>query len=141
MPDPFSTLPLPLPLFILTNLPDLGILYCCLLASPAASYFFSHYYYEITESILASYIPEVQQLLRTIICIRSQPSYVRAQCNSLDDFKAFWATWVLAEDVGAVSRHSNEVTRVGAVRSLTKTANQVQALCTAFFKTYFARLN
>jgi len=74
MPDPFATLPAPLPLIIMEAIEDLPTVHNLLLASPAASYYFEQYYVEVTEAILSNYEPELQQLLRAMIFCRSKPT-------------------------------------------------------------------
>ena len=140
MPDPFNTLPLPLPTFIFNGLEDLGTLHCLLQASPAANPIFAEYYCEITESILSNFLPQLQQLLRIIVSIRSQPSTVRAQCSSTEGYNTFRARNFMSKDAGR-NRLCKRSASLAAVRSLAKTASQVQSLMTSFFMVYLERVN
>ena len=140
MPDPFGTLPLPLPTFIFHGIEDLGTLHCLLQASPAANPIFSEHYCEITESILSNFLPQLQQLLRIIVSIRSQPSSVRAQCSSTEGYNAFRARNVLSKDAGANPLCKSSAS-LAAVRSLARTASQVQSLMASFFMVHLERVN
>ena len=140
MPDPFSILPLPLPIFILNGLEDLGTLHYLLQASPAANIVFAQHYCEITEAILSNFVPELRQLLRVVVSIRSQPGRVRALCGSVQAFDVFRATHIRGSDAGAAVLRKSTTT-LAAVRSLAEAASQVQRLSTSFFTSYLKRIN
>ena len=140
MPDPFGILPLPIPIFILNGLEDLGTLHHLLQASPAANSIFAQHYCEVAEAILANFVPELRQLLRVVVSIRSQPVLIRALCNSLEAFDAFRAIHIRGPDAG-VTVLSKSTTTLAAVRSLAGTAAQVQRLSASFFATHLARIN
>ena len=140
MPDPFSTLPLPLPLFMLDSIDDLCTLHYLLIASPSANAIFTRYYREIIESILSNFFPELQQLIRMVLSIRSQPSRVRAQWLSPETFETFRGNISLGRNVGK-NPFPEYTTSLSAVRSLAKTASQIQDLSAAFFVTHLQRIN
>lgn len=90
MLDPFSTLPLPLPTFILNGLDDLGALHSLLQASPAADAIFAQHYCEVLKSVMGhpTLVPKIRQLLRVILLIRSWRGEQFWQlCASVEDFK------------------------------------------------------
>ena len=101
MPNPFSTLPLPLPLFIFNRLEDLGTLHYLLQASPAASAIFAEHYCEIVESILSNFVPLLQRLLRAVVYTRSQAAEIRAQCDTVQAFDILCGIRFLDPDAGA----------------------------------------
>lgn len=140
MPDPFSCLPLPLPLFILNRLEDLGTLHYILQSSPAASAIFAEYYCEITESILSNFVPLLQRILRTVVYTRCQPANIKAQCDTVQAFDIFRATHFLGADAGPTPLRKSTTT-FAAVRSLAVTASQVQSLSASFFVTHLDRVN
>ena len=140
MPDPFSILPLPLPFFILDYLGDLSTLHCLLMASRSASVLFAQRYCEIVEPHISDFVPEVQQLLRLVITLRSQPLLIRAQCHSVESFHVFCEKHIVGRNVGERPLPKS-TTFLSAVRSLVKTASQIEILSAAFFATHLERLN
>ena len=140
MPDPFSTLPSPLPIFILKGFEDLGSLDYLLQASPAATAIFAEHYAEITESILSNFVPNLQKIMRIVVAIRSQPSAIREQCASKEAFEAFRMETVFALDAGSVKMGDRVIT-LKAVRSFVGTAASVQQLMGSFFETFLKRVN
>lgn len=105
MPDPFVTLPSPLPLFILKGLEDLSSLYHVLQASPDANAIFTDYYCETIESILSNLTPQLQRLLRIVMSIKPQSSDIRARCISTHDFNNFQEAYILHDDAGSTLVH------------------------------------
>ena len=89
MPDPFSTLSAPLPLMIFEGIEDLSTLNYLLHSSPAANAIFETCYCKISEAVLSSFVPQLQQLLHTVLIIRSNRLSIREGLESphhLDDF-------------------------------------------------------
>lgn len=140
MPDPFSTLPLPLPTIILSGLEDLGTLHCLLQASSAVHAIFAMQYCEITESILSNFLPQLRQLLRVVVYIRSQSSNIRRQSDCIDAYNDFRGAYILAPNAG-VSPLAKSTATLGAVRSLVQTASHVQNLAASFFVAHLERVN
>lgn len=140
MPDPFSTLTLPLPLFILNGLEDLGTLHYLLQASRAASAVFAEHYCEIIESILSNFVPLLQRLLRAVVYTRSQPANIRAQCDTVQALDILRCTRYLDAGAGATPLNTATV-KLAAARSLAETASQVQSLSAVFFVKLFERIN
>ncbi|KAI4202784.1 MAG: hypothetical protein LQ350_002282 [Teloschistes chrysophthalmus] len=140
MPDPFSTLPLPLPLLILNGLEDLGTLHYPLQASPTVNVIFAQHYCEITDSILSNFVPQLRKLLRIVVFIRSRPSSIREQCASFPEYETFRANEILGEKAGTTLLHKSQTT-LAAVRSLAKTASQLQSLRVSFFEVHIDRVN
>ena len=140
MPDPFSTLPLPLPLFICNGLEDLGTLHYLLQASRAASALFAEHHCEIIESILSNFVPLLQRLLRAVVYTRSQPAQIRAQCDTVQAFDILCGNRFLDVDAGAAPLTMATMT-LAAVRSLAETASQVQSLPAAFFVAFLGKID
>lgn len=140
MPDPFCTLPAPLPLMIGEAIQDLSTLNNLLQSSPAANVIFERYYCEITEAVLSSFIPQLQQLLRTIESIRSDRSSTHDELESPEALDSFLATRTLNNDTGTKPL-SNIIVSLSVVRSLTMSANHVQQVSASFFEEFLDRLN
>ena len=140
MPDPFSTLPAPLPLMILEAIEELSTLNCLLQSSPAANFIFERYYCEITEAVLSNFVPQLQQLLRTVVLIRSDRLSVKDELDSPYALENFLATRALDNDVG-IKPLSNAMVSLSAIRSLTRSASHVQQVSDSFFKTLLDRVN
>ena len=147
MPDPFSTLPSPLPLIVLESIKDLSTLHHLLQASPDASFIFRKYYCAITEAILSTFVPKLQELLRTIVAIRSglctsdvfnspealgnflEPRILKSSSDSKPFFSA-----------SAIPLRNTSAS-LAAVRSLAKSANHVHSLSRSFFEVHLERIN
>ena len=140
MPDPFSSLPSPLPLMILKQLEDFRTVHYLLRASPAAAAIFENYDCEITEVILGDLVPSLQRLPRLIVLIRSKPTSLRAQCDSVEVFEEFRKTVLFNADVGS-SPLTPSTAKHAAIRSLVATGSHVQCLSTCFFETNIEWLN
>ncbi|KAL9068107.1 MAG: hypothetical protein Q9161_006460 [Pseudevernia consocians] len=147
MPDPFSTLPSPLPLIVLESIEDLSTLHHLLQASPDASFIFRKYYCAITEAIFSNFVPKLQELLRTIVAIRSglctsdvfnspkalgnflEPRILKSSFDSKPFFSA------------SAKPLRNTSASLAAVRSLAKSANHVHSLSRSFFEVHLERIN
>ena len=140
MPDPFSTLPAPLPLIILKAIEDLSTLNYLLQSSPAANVIFERYYSEITEAVLCNFVPQLQQLLRTVVIIRSDRSNISDELDSPEALDKFVATRALNNDAGAQPLSTATVSLL-AVRSLTSYASHVQEVSVSFFEELLDRVN
>ena len=145
MPDPFSTLPLPLPLIILKSIEDLSTLNYLLKASPSANAIFTRYCCAVIESIISNFVPGLQRLSRIIVSIRSQPARIRAECVSIEAFKAFRDShirgkYIWNNNVGSDPLQESTAS-LSAFRSLVNTASQVQDLSAAFFVEFIGRIN
>jgi len=116
MPDPFATLPAPLPLLILAAIEDLPTAHNLLLASPAASYYIDQYYVEVTEAILSNYVPGLQQLLRTMIVLRSHAACRAHKLASPKDLRNFLMIYFLERST-PIESLSRATTSSQAVRS------------------------
>ena len=71
MSDPFSFLPMPLPLDILKYTEDLLTLHHILQASRGANIIFARYSHEVVEVIISRLTPDLQRMIRTIIHVRT----------------------------------------------------------------------
>ena len=140
MPDPFSTLPLPLPLFIFNGLEDLGTLHYLLQASRAASALFAEHHCEIIESILSNFVPPLQRLLSSVVYTRFQPAQIRAQCDTVQAFDVLRGNRFLDADAGAAPL-TMATTTLAAARSLAETASQVQSLSAAFSVAFLGKID
>ncbi|CAF9917169.1 hypothetical protein IMSHALPRED_003484 [Imshaugia aleurites] len=140
MPDPFSTLPLPLPLMVLTAIEDLSTLNYLLQASPAANVIFEGYYSEITEAVMSNFVPELQQLLRTIVSMRSDRSSIKDTVDTPEALDSFLAARALSSNASAKPL-SNTTVSLSAVRSLTSSASLVQQVSACFFEELLNRVN
>ena len=132
MPDPFSTLPMPLPLLILEAIEDLSTLNYVLQSSPVANRVFDRYYCQITEAVLANFVPQLQQLLRTLITIRSNHLSIREELHSREALVRFLHDRVLNQSSG-VKPLSNASVSLLAVESLIKCASHIQHNSACFF--------
>ncbi|KAL9076638.1 MAG: hypothetical protein Q9161_000970 [Pseudevernia consocians] len=140
MPDPFSTLPAPLPLMIFEAIEDLSTLNYLLHSSPAANVIFESYYCEITEAVLSHFIPQLQQLLRTVVLVRSDHVTVHDELDSPEALDNFLATRVLDNNAGTKPL-SNATVSLSAVRSLTTSSSHVQQISSSFFEEFLDRVN
>lgn len=117
MPDPFATLPAPLPLIIMEAIEDLPTLHNLLLASSASSYYFEQYYVEVTEAILTNYVPEMRQLLRSMIIVRSNASCRQHNLATPKYLKNFLMSYLIRPSLWADSTLSKETMSSQAIRS------------------------
>lgn len=140
MPDPFSTLPLPLPLMILDAIEDFATLGYLLQSSSAANIIFEEFYCEIAEAVLSNLAPQLQRLLRTIVYIRSDRLAIGSQLTSSEALDSFLSDRVLNDSVGAKPL-SNATVSLAAVRSLTTSASHVQQAAASFFEEFLDRVN
>lgn len=140
MPDPFSTLPAPLPLMILEGIEDLSTLNYLLNSSPAANFIFERYYCEISEAVLSNFVPQLQQLLRTILLTRSNRLSIREEIDSPQHLEDFLQTYAL-NNSNVTKPLTNATVSLSAVRSLIKSASGVQQASASFFKTFLDRVN
>ena len=101
MPDPFSTLPLPLPLMILDAIEDFATLGYLLQSSSIANVIFEEFYCEIAEAVLSNLAPQLQRLLRTIVYIRSDRLAIGSQLTSSEALDSFLSHRVLNDSAGA----------------------------------------
>ena len=140
MSDPFSTLPSPLPQFILESIDDFSTLHRLLQVSPAVNAVFSSNYRTIIENIITEHVPQIRHLLRTTLSIRSQPLILTEKIDSIQAFIAFrrdclWNTDRDTVLLGGISWTPR------AAHSLVTTADHVQNLLAAFFKIHLTRVN
>ena len=140
MPDPFSTLPLPLPLMILESIEDLSTLNYLLQSSSAANVIFERYYCEIAEAVLSNFAPQLQRLLRTIVFIRSNRLSICRELISSEALDSFLGARVLNDNAGSEPLSNAKISLV-AVRSVTKSAGHVQQITASFFEEFQDRLN
>ena len=140
MPDPFATLPAPLPLMIFEALEDLSTAHCLLQASPAANATFEECYCKITEAILCKFVPKLQQLLRRIIIIRSDALSIKDDLVSPRNLDNFLATCVLDKNFGATPLSTATVS-LSAVRSFISSARHIQEVSASFFEEFLSRVN
>jgi len=138
MPDPFATLPAPLPLIILEAIEDLPTVHNLLLASPAASYYFEQYYVEVTEAILSNYEPELQQLLRTMILFRSSAENRSSKLASPKDLRNFLGSYLLKRSAWYscidITSLSKSTTSPQAIRSSITSAPVIRQASSWFFR-------
>ena len=139
MPDPFSTLPLPLPLMIFDAIEDFSTLNYLLQSSPAANFIFADYYSEIAEAVLSKLAPQLQRLLRTIVHIRSDRLCIGGELTSPEALDSFLNARVL-NDIAGDEPLSNATVSVAAVRSLIKSASHVQQSASPFFGEFLDRV-
>lgn len=140
MPDPFSTLPAPLPLMIFKTMEDLSTLNYMLRASPAANVIFRKHYCEVTEAVLSNFVPELQLQLRTIALIRSDRLSIRNTLDSPEALDNFLLACV--QDRKASTKPlSNSMISLSAVRSVVGSASQVQQVSALFFQQFLGRVN
>lgn len=140
MPDPFCTLPMPLPLMIFEAIEDLSTLSYLLEASPSAAIIFGQRYCEITEALLDRLPLELQRLLRTIVALQSNRLAVRDQINSFADLTECRVPSIV-RNIKATQLLTRATHSLAAVRSLISSAGRVQGLCQCFFDTFLARVN
>ena len=76
---------------IIKHIDDLSTLHHLLLASPIANAVYGDCYCEIIEAIIVDQEPYLQQLLRTVISLRSERLKMRRNPTVFDDFK-YWRT-------------------------------------------------
>lgn len=134
MPDPFATLPAPLPLIIMEAIEDLPTVHNLLLASPAASYYFEQYYVEVTEAILSNYEPELQELFRTMIWFRSNAECRRHELASPKDLTNFLMSYFLRRSTRITSL-SKATISTQAIRSSITSAGVIHLASDFFFAT------
>ena len=140
MPDPFSALPMPLPLMIFDAIEDFYTLSNLLQSSPAANVIFEGFYGHIAEAALSNLTPQLQRLLRTIVHIRSDHLNIGGKLTSSEALDSFLSARVL-NDVAGDEPLSNATVSLAAVRSLTKSANRVQQSASSFFEELLDRVN
>lgn len=140
MPDPFCTLPMPLPMMILEAIEDLSTLSYLLEASPSAAIIFGQHYCEITEAVLHRLPLEWQRLLRTIVAIQSNRLVIKDQMNSFED-PSQCRVPAIVRNIKATRLLTRTTHSFTAVRSLVSSAGQVQRLSQCFFDTFLARVN
>ena len=140
MPDPFSTLPAPLPLMIFEAIEDLSTLNYLLQFSPAANVIFESYYCEIIEAVLTNFVPHLQQLLRTIVSIRSDRLRIGDELDSPEALDIFLDDRAINKNAGATPLFKATVS-LSAVRSLIRSASRVQQLSTSLFEELLDRTN
>lgn len=140
MPDPFSTLPAPLPLMISEGIEDLSTLNYLLNSSPAANFIFERYYCEILEAVSSNFVPQLQQLLRTILLTRSNRLSIREELDSPQHLDDFLQTRALNNST-ATQPLTNATVSLSVVRSLTKSASEIQQASASFFQTFLDRVN
>lgn len=142
MPDPFQTLPMPLPLMVLAAIEHLSTLDCLLQASPAAATIFRCHFHEIVEATLQFLVPGLQRLLRTIVLIDSNDIAVRSMLNGSEGTDGFVAEDFLSKTLGLGDRAlSRGKSTFWAVRRLVRSAGHVQRLSCLFFDTHLRRLH
>lgn len=144
MPDPFSTLPWPLPLMVMESIEDLSALNYLLQASPDANAVFGKYYCEVTEAIFSTFAPKLQQLLRMIIAVRSESSGTKnelASAEMLDGFLAKQVFEKIPKPKPSDEPLANTSTSLSVVRSLATSASHVQQLLKPFFDIHAERFN
>lgn len=76
-----------------------------------------------------NFVPQAQHLLRIVVYIRSQPSSIRARCDSIQYCDIFRAAYVIDTNAG-VPPLSKSTATLAAVQSLVQTASQVQSQAT-----------
>jgi len=140
MPDPFCTLPLPLPLMIFEAIEDLSTLSYLLEASPSAAIIFRQHYCEVTEAVLDRLPLHMQRLLRTIVAIQSNRLVIRDRVNSFEE-PSQWRVPNIVSTIKATRLLTKATHSFAAVRSLISSAGQVQRLSKCFFDTVLARVN
>ena len=140
MPDPFSILPLPLPLIIFDSIEDFTTLNCLLQSSPAANIIFRRFYGEIAEAVLSYLSPQLQRLLRTIVYIRSDCLSINGKLTSSEALDSFLSARVV-NDIAGEEPLSNATVSLAAVRSLIKSASHVQQSASSFFEEFVDRVN
>lgn len=140
MPDPFTTLPLPLPVLILSSLNSLPTLHNVLLASPAAAYIFEENYAQITESIISKMPLTLRAFPRYICYIRSNTSSIRAQCPTWEAFDNWLNRDLFDPKKGGDKRIIKATTTLAVVKSLVQTACQIQERSTAFSRVHAKKM-
>lgn len=89
MPDPSSALPAPKPCMIIKSIEDLSTLYSCLTSVTVSQHCFEESYCQITEAVLSNFVPYLQQLLHTIMRIRSDHISIREDINTAEKLGNF----------------------------------------------------
>lgn len=140
MPDPFGTLPLPLPLLVLKALEDLSTLQFILVASRPAAALFEQYHCEIVESIIAQKEPYLQDLVRKIVSIPSHDAAIQEPPIPFVD-QRYINMCRNPQDV-AIS-HPLRKTMVDheSMRDMVRTASKIQMIAQRFFDIHLARAN
>lgn len=159
MPDPFTTLPAPLPLLILTSVEDLSTPNYLLQASPEANALFNEYHVEVFEAVISYSVPYLQRLIRTIVRFQSNYESVRFDTKGPTTLDYFIVTripafpneinrqdihWDEQEQryVSSPSSHNShqKLSKVDAsllaVRSLISSAAQIQSISILFFDVF-----
>lgn len=119
---------------------DLSTLNYLLQSSPAANVNFESYYCEIIEVILTNCIPQLQQLLRTIVLIRSNHLSIGDKIDSPEALAKFLDDRAINKNAGATPLFKATVS-LSAVRSLIRSASHVQQLSTSLFEELLDRTN
>ena len=104
MPDPFATLPAPLPIYILKAIDDFHTLGCLLQASPAANAYFEYCSCEITEGVLCNASRSVKQLFRIIVLVRSTAARIEQGLVAVEDHPDSLPGQIMHESVAAQYR-------------------------------------
>ena len=139
MPDPFTTLPAPLPLMIIEEIEDLPTLHHLLQASPTASSIFSRDYARIIEGVVARYSAWVQGPISVVLRLHdgdgeSLLRHTRSEEN-LDSF--------LKEHFPCKSLPPQSIAKrprsLSSARSLLRTAITIQKLAGHFLKKHLQR--
>ena len=139
MPDPFTTLPAPLPLMIIKEIEDLPTLHHLLQASPTVSSIFSRSYARIIEGIVSRYSIWVQGPISVVLKLHDgdRESLLR-HTGSEENLDSF-----LKEHLPCKSRPPQSMAKrpssLRSARSLLRTAITIQKLAGHFLETHLQR--
>lgn len=140
MRDPFYNLPVPLVVLILKSSLDLRSLGYLIQASPAAAATFEQDCDKITEAVITSTLPtQLQQLVRTIITVRTDDSIVKTRSDSLAALDEFINSYVFGD---AGSRPLSKTSaHLSVLRSVLDLASDIEHHAQSFFETHVNRVN
>ena len=139
MPDPFTTLPAPLPLMIIEEIEDLPTLHHLLQASPTVSGIFSRSYARIIEGIVSRYSPWVQGPISVVLKLhdRDRESLLR-HTRSEENLDSFPKEHLPCKSLPPQSM-AKRPSSLRSARSLLRTAITIQKLAGHFLETHLRR--
>ena len=139
MPDPFATLPAPLPLMIIEEIEDLPTLYYLLQALPTVSIIFSRGYGRIIEGIVSRYSAWVQGPISVVLKLRGDNrESLLHQTRSPEDIDFFLKEHLPSESLPPQSM-AKKPRSLRSARSILRTAVTIQKIADHFLETHLQR--
>ena len=139
MPDPFTTLPAPLPLLIIEKIEHLPTLHHLLQASPTVSFIFSRDYARIIEGIVSKYSAWVQGLISIILKLREGDRESLVELTGSDKRLEWFLQANLPSENLPPQYKQNTPTSLYSARGLLRTADTIQKLANRFLETHLRR--